>query len=129
MSEFVTYDEMKEIVEELCDELPEVFYNELNLGVVLEDMVRFGDISFESDPLYVLGLYSVDMLGSKISIFYGSMKVVYGYIHDREEIKDKVRSTLRHEFTHHLERLAGEKDLEIDDEIRLAKYIQKYQNK
>jgi len=30
---------------------------------------------------------------------------------------------LTHELTHHLESLAGERDLEIEDEIRLDRYL------
>ena len=39
-----------------------------------------------------------------------------------EEFKERLKKTLFHEFTHHLESLAGERDLEIEDERQLAAY-------
>jgi hypothetical protein len=41
---------------------------------------------------------------------------------DAEGQKAELRRILRHEFTHHLESLAGEKGLEIKDRIEIEKY-------
>ena len=43
-----------------------------------------------------------------------------------EAIEEKLRETLYHEFTHHLESLGGEKGLEIEDAENLARYRSKY---
>ncbi len=48
------------------------------------------------------------------------LKVYNGYSIDI--IEEKLRETLFHEFIHHLESLAGERDLEIEDAENLAKY-------
>ncbi len=37
-------------------------------------------------------------------------------------MKRKIRHTVLHEFRHHLESLAGEKDLEIEDAVNLYRY-------
>ena len=39
--------------------------------------------------------------------------------------KEELRNVLIHEFTHHLESLVGERDLEIEDARELAKYKQR----
>lgn len=37
--------------------------------------------------------------------------------------------TIKHEFTHHLESLAGEKGLEIDDAIKINTYLSKHKKR
>ena len=44
---------------------------------------------------------------------------------DREQLKVKLREVLRHEFRHHIENLAGERGLEIEDEKFINKYLGK----
>jgi hypothetical protein len=74
------------------------------------------------NDLYTLGEYHHSYsMGRYITMYYGSFAVVYGHL-SPEELKIRLRETLRHEFTHHLESLAGEKDLEIEDERQLARY-------
>ncbi|MDR1754967.1 MAG: hypothetical protein LBR74_08745, partial [Eubacterium sp.] len=60
-------------------------------------------------------------LGRYINIYYGSFVRARGYL-DAEGQKAELRRILRHEFTHHLESLAGEKGLEIKDRIEIEKY-------
>jgi hypothetical protein len=43
----------------------------------------------------------------------------------KEELRKKLMKTLKHEFTHHLESMAGEKDLEIEDEKFIREYFEK----
>jgi hypothetical protein len=63
-------------------------------------------------------------MGRYISIYYGSFKRVYGHL-PKEELRKKLMKTLKHEFTHHLESMAGEKDLEIEDEKFIREYFEK----
>ena len=60
-------------------------------------------------------------MGRLIEIYYGSFERMFSYM-DRDQLKDKLREVLRHEFRHHIESLAGERGLEIEDE----KYINRY---
>ena len=39
-----------------------------------------------------------------------------------EEIRVQIRKVLLHEFRHHLESLAGERDLEIEDAVNVSQY-------
>jgi hypothetical protein len=41
---------------------------------------------------------------------------------DEKRIKDELRRVVRHEFTHHIESLAGERGLEIKDAIAMERY-------
>jgi len=59
-----------------------------------------------------------------IAIYYGSFERVYGHL-SRESLKEQLAHTLKHEFTHHLESLAGERGLEIKD----AKFLEDYLNR
>ena len=114
-------DDMQDMLDELADELPGKFYEELNGGILLMSDARMSPEAI-NDDLYTLGEYHHSYsMGRYIVIYYGSFKAVYGHL-PRAGMKDQLRKTLRHEFTHHLESLAGEKDLEIEDERNLARY-------
>ncbi|MDR1247576.1 MAG: metallopeptidase family protein [Clostridiales Family XIII bacterium] len=117
----ITIEEMEEMLDELAAELPEQFYRELNGGILLLPEKRISPEAINND-LYTLGEYHYSYsMGRYITMYYGSFEAVYGHL-SPEDIKVQLRETLRHEFTHHLESLAGEKDLEIEDERQLAKY-------
>lgn len=119
---FIDFEQMQQILGELCDELPPEFFEDLNLGVVLKSEVEFHHDSRPENPLYVMGLYVRNSMGRQIFIFYGSFRAVYQGAPE-EVIRQQLRHTLRHEFTHHLEYLAGEKGLELDDKRRLEQYL------
>ena len=48
-------------------------------------------------------------LGRFIVIYYGSFAQVYGHL-PKEDLAKRLRKVLLHEFRHHLESLAGERD-------------------
>ena len=60
-----------------------------------------------------MGEYVEDpYMGRMIYIYYGSFLEVYGELGEKE-LEEELRETLLHEFTHHMESLAGERGLEI----------------
>ncbi|MFB0919222.1 MAG: metallopeptidase family protein [Clostridiaceae bacterium] len=124
MEDRMTPDRMLEILDMLADELPEVFFDRLNLGISVIDEVRYDPLSREGDPLFILGRYIKDFMGRRIEIYYGSFMRVFGYLNE-EQMTIKLRETLRHEFRHHLENLGGERDLEWEDLDRLRDYLNK----
>ena len=68
-----------------------------------------------------MGEYVKSISGRHIKIYYGSFKNVnYGI--SLELLREKLRDALLHEFTHHLESLAGGEGLEIKDYYDLEKY-------
>lgn len=106
---------------EIVDSFPEVFFRELNGGV----MVRAGSPlhpAAEDHDLFVLGEYHIDRyLGRFIVLYYGSFVQCYAGSSE-EELRVQIRKVLLHEFRHHLESLAGERDLEIEDAVHVSQY-------
>ena len=124
MNKFPSIDEMHEILDKITEEVPEKFYENLNQGIILLPEYKLHPESRNKDKLYIMGEYVRSMAGRHIVIYYGSFKKVYNE-YSIDIIEEKLRETLFHEFTHHLESLAGEKGLEIKDAINLAKYKRK----
>ena len=95
----IDIDEFHELLNEVCDELPEDFFRELHQGVILEAGVKISPHA-KSDDL-----------------------IPYA---DRECIRDKLREVVRHEFRHHMENLGGmygRDSLEYEDKVSLHEYL------
>lgn len=124
----IDIDEAYELLEEIAAELPEEFWDHLNGGVsLLPQKKKKSDVA--GTTLYVLGEYhESSTMGRYIVLYYGSFRRVYGRDITKEFLKEEMRKTLFHEFTHHVEALAGERGLEVKDEQRLAGYQEKKQN-
>ncbi|EGY79835.1 metallopeptidase family protein [Peptoniphilus indolicus] len=114
----VEIDDFQEILEELYEELPESIYDGLTGGIIVEEECKY----YEDEPgLICLGVYERSMLGKCIRIYYGSFMNMYSW-YDRDSLKDELRKTLHHELTHHIEFLAKDNDLELEDIEFLNKY-------
>ena len=115
-------DQMQAVLDELAEELPEVFYKDLNGGIVLLPEARESEYSRTQD-LYTLGEYHHGgAMGNYIKIYYGSFERLFGHLSD-EQMKNELRHTLRHEFRHHIETLAGDKGLIKEDELFIRDYL------
>ena len=120
----VSLEEMEVMLDEIATELPRDIYKELNGGIMLLPEEKLNSNAKKND-LYILGEYHRSgILGRYITIYYGSFSKVYGHL-GREALKDKLMHTLKHEFIHHLESLAGERDLEIKDAEYIADYLKR----
>lgn len=118
----ITIDEMEAMLDEIAEELPHEFYKDLNGGIILLPEIKLHTESKGND-LYILGEYHRGgNLGSFIAIYYGSFTHVHGNL-SKDQLKEELKSTLKHEFRHHLESLAGVRDLEIEDVQDIAEYI------
>lgn len=117
----LTQEEFLIMLDELSGEIPKEFFRELNGGVLLREQAKAHPEGRGND-LWIMGEYCRGSgLGRYINIYYGSfMKIYRGLPYDA--LKNKVRHTLIHEFRHHLESLAGQRDLEIIDAMELAAY-------
>jgi predicted Zn-dependent protease with MMP-like domain len=121
----ITIDEMETMIEEIVESLPEELFDRLNGGVILLLEEKENKNSKNND-LFILGEYhSGGVMGRYIAIYYGSFMRLYGNLKNKK-IRKKIEHTIKHEFTHHLESLAGEKDLEIEDARKMKKYLSKY---
>lgn len=119
--EFPSIDKVHEILDEIAEGLPKEFFRELNKGIILLPEYKLHPESEERDRLYILGEYCRNITGRNITIYYGSFKEVC-WSYTEEKLRKQLRDTLVHEFTHHLESLAGEKGLEIKDAEDIERY-------
>ena len=118
----LTFDQVGELLDEMAEEFPQEFYQDLNGGVCLLPEAK-PDPDFPEGEMYILGEYCNDMLGRYINLYYGSFAALAeqeGWT--EEDWEDELWETFAHEFTHHVEGLAGERGLEIKDEAFLEKY-------
>jgi len=110
------------MLDDIAAELPDEVFRELNGGVSILPDTQLSD----ADPdggLYTLGEYRRDQMGRYIVIYYGSICAVHGSC-SKTQMRKHLRDLLTHELTHHIESLAGERDLEIEDEHELENYLQ-----
>lgn len=118
----LTYEEFETCLFEISEEIPDQFYRELNGGIIVKEERKIHPQS-RGDELCIMGEYCVRQgMGRYIILYYGSF--VQQYAHRPDAFwKMEMRHVLEHELTHHLESLAGEKDLEVEDEVELMKYM------
>ena len=128
----ITFEEVGLMLDDIAEEIPKDFYRELNGGVfVVPDIKKHPESMNNSfDHLYILGEYHNDRkgmggLGRYIVIYYGSFIRLYSHLNPEQQ-KEELRRVLIHEFTHHLESLAGEQGLAIKDAQQMEIYRQKY---
>ena len=105
------------LLEEECEKLPEEVFRDLNGGVNLQPGFRRAP-----DGLYTLGLYHNDAMGRWIELFYGSMRAVQPDC-DEDALRTLLGDTLKHELTHHLENMAGDRSLEEWDAEHRAELL------
>ena len=116
----LSFDEAGDLLDRMAEEFPEAFYQDLNGGIsLLPEAVE--------DPagkdLYIMGEYCNDMMGRYINLYYGSFAALAEQEDwTEEDWEDELYTTLSHEFTHHVEGLAGERGLEIRDQLELEEY-------
>ena len=94
-----------ELLNEVCDELPDDFFRELHYGVQLSEEYKLSPYA-ENGDIVIMGEYTRSGRGNKITIYYGSFARTCGWMPE-EQLKDRLRGVVRHEFRHHMENLAG----------------------
>lgn len=119
-------DEVQEILEEICESIPSYAYEHLNGGIILTEEAKYHEEAYAED-LIIMGEYQRSMLGNMIKIYYGSFMDMYRFS-SRETLREKLEEVLLHEFTHHLEFLANEWGLVIEDKKFLEEYRKRKQN-
>lgn len=110
----VSYNEAGRMLDKCMEALPEGIFRDLNGGV---NLLQEAKVSEKGG--YILGLYHNNFMGRYIEIFYGSFVELYGDIPPMQ-FERRLRSTLHHELTHHIEGLAGDRSLEHWDEAQDA---------
>lgn len=120
----ISYEAFEQMMCEIVEELPKEFFDELNGGVILKEEVKTHPKSI-GEELSIMGEYCRNRyLGRYVVIYYGSFMRLYSLLPD-DKLRKRLRKTILHEFRHHLESLAGEKDLEVEDAVQIARYTEK----
>jgi predicted Zn-dependent protease with MMP-like domain len=117
-------DEVKALLDDIADEIPEAFYRELNGGIILLPDAKTHPVAKDANDLYILGEYHHEYrgLGRFITIYYGSFMRLYPSLNPLQ-LRRKLKDVLMHEFTHHIESLAGVRNLELKDARDINKYL------
>ena len=120
----VDIDRFAAILEEQAALLPKEVLKNLNLGIGVSEKAKRDQRARPGLALYILGEYHVHhVMGRGVVLYYGSFQKAYpGLMDDEELLRPEIDRVLRHELTHHLESQAGNRDLEYDDAINLAKW-------
>ncbi|MCL2194873.1 MAG: metallopeptidase family protein [Oscillospiraceae bacterium] len=114
-----TIDDMHAMLDTIAAELPDAFWEKLHGGVIVLPDVKLHP---GLPGVYIMGDYSCRRdYGRSIRMYHGSFVHVHGHL-PPEQFQAQLRHTLLHEFTHHLESLAGERGLEIQDKLQLERY-------
>ena len=116
----LSFDQVGDLLDGMAEEFPEEFYAQLNGGISLLPEAKEDP---EGEDLYIMGEYCNDMMGRYIVLYYGSFAAL-ARLEDwtEEDWEDELYTTLSHEFTHHIEGLAGERGLEVRDELEMEQY-------
>ena len=116
----LSFDDVGDLLDEMAEAFPEEFYQQLNGGISLLPEAKEDP---EGEDLYIMGEYCNDMMGRYINLYYGSFAALAELENwTEEDWEDELYATLSHEFTHHIEGLAGERGLEIKDELEMEQY-------
>lgn len=121
----ISIDEVEAMLERAAAKIPQELYKDLNGGIILLPDTKIHQQAVAND-LYILGEYHRSRaMGRYIAIYYGSFKRASGHL-SKQQLKKKLENTLKHEFTHHIESLAGDRDLEIEDEKNINRYLRRH---
>ncbi len=111
----LSIDEVNDILDQIYEEFPEELFQKLNGGILLLEDER---LDLETPNGYIMGEYCRNEMGRYIKIYYGSFAALLSG-ESLEVWTAELRLTLRHELTHHVEGLAGERSLEYKDSAQL----------
>lgn len=123
----MSYDEFQAAVEEMIDDIPARFLKGLQGVHVLkeahpeedyQDVWRLGEY-LDPGPEDFLG--AGEGLGRHIALYYGSFQKI-AESDPSFDWEDEIWETLTHELRHHVESLAGEMGLVLDDERRAEEF-------
>ena len=123
----ISFEEYRQTVFELMEELPDEFFRELSGGVIASEGVSVPDYA-QGNDLCILGKYQVFSRVRQITMYKGSFDRVYPQA-DVHEAREILRGVLRHEIRHHLESLGGIHDdssLEAEDERAKQAYLHRH---
>ena len=121
-----TFDEVADLLDEMSEDFPEVFFTDLNGGILLQEEAM-PDPLFPEGEVYFMGEYIQDFLGNHINLYYGSfLASARNEEWTEDDWQDELYTTLAHELTHHVEHLANAHGLDDKDEEELLALLEEY---
>ena len=119
------FDEVAQILDNIVDnDFPEEMYHGLTGGIYLVPEEKH-NARIPSNRYYVLGEYRRNrIMGNCIFVYYGSFRKLYPRASREQEIII-LHGTVGHELRHHMEGRAGERGLEIEDEIFVQRALRR----
>lgn len=122
----LTYEQMGDLLEEIAAQFPDIFFQDLNGGIQLEEDA-LPDPDFPEGEMYIMGEYCHDLLGRYILLYYGSFAALLA--EEEEDVwREELFATIAHEFTHHLEDTAMLHALDDKDAEFLRQALEEYSN-
>lgn len=122
----LTYEQMGDLLEEIAAQFPDIFFQDLNGGIQLEEGA-LPDPDFPEGEMYIMGEYCHDLLGRYILLYYGSFAALLA--EEEEDVwREELFATIAHEFTHHLEDTAMLHALDDKDAEFLRQALEEYGN-
>lgn len=120
----LTYEQMGDLLEEIAAQFPDIFFQDLNGGIQLEEGA-LPDPDFPEGEMYIMGEYCHDLLGRYILLYYGSFAALLA--EEEEDVwREELFATIAHEFTHHLEDTAMLHALDDKDAEFLRQALEEY---
>lgn len=113
----VGFEEAGRMLDEAAEALPQEIFEGLNGGVNLLPARKT-----DQNGLLVMGTYNVNQMGRYVEIYYGSFRAAHGQA-GPDKWRRELTRTLKHELTHHIESLAGDRSLEKWDERHVAELL------
>lgn len=122
----LTYEQMGDLLEEIAAQFPDIFFQDLNGGIQLEEEA-LPDPDFPEGEMYIMGEYCHDLLGRYILLYYGSFAALLAE-EDEDVWREELFATIAHEFTHHMEDTAMLHALDDKDAEFLRQALEEYSN-
>ncbi len=120
----MTLDEFQMLADRAAEAMPAELLKGLTGGMVISPRAKLHPKSEVERPLFIMGEYTAGQsVGRYITLYYGSFMRVYGDA-PWEFMLAQIDKVQRHELRHHIESLSGERDLEVEDEVRLSEYVE-----
>lgn len=122
-----TFYQVADMLDEMAERFPPVFFEELNGGILLEEEAK-EDPLFPPGEMFFMGEYIQDgFLGRSINLYYGSfLASAQNEDWDEKTWQEELYTTLAHELTHHVESLANAHGLDDKDEEDMLRYLEEY---
>lgn len=124
-----TFDQVADLLDEMAETFPPVFFEQLNGGILLQEEASRTPCFPRARSTSWGNTFMTCYLGRYINLYYGSfLASARNESWSEETWREELYTTLAHEFTHHVESLANAHGLDDKDEEELLRLLEKYRD-